>query len=141
TKPLTIGGNAGMGQLGVQRLGTAHNLRLCAPGRPNSLYLVLASLTSNVGQPIPGCTSTLPLDPDFLFNLIISGSPAIAPYFPNVVGVLNSNGFSNAPLIFTPNDPALAGASIDMAFVTIDPSFPMGCPVTEVSAVHTVTLM
>ncbi|MCA9319861.1 MAG: hypothetical protein KDB53_03955 [Planctomycetes bacterium] len=139
--PLTIGGTAGMGQLGVQRLGTAHNLILCAPNRPNRLFLALASLSSSFGQPIPGCTLVLPLDPDFLFNLVISGSPEVLPYLPNLVGVLNANGESTAPMVITPNNPLFAGLSIDMCFLTIDPSFPAACPIDEISAVTTITVM
>ncbi len=133
--PLTIGGvNAGLGTLGVQRPGLARPLYLCAPNDANAIYFCAASVTTITG--VPTCAGiNFPLDIDalFLYSTSAQGN------FLNMVGALGPTGSTVSPIVNLPNDPALSGASYNMAFLTIDFSNP-NCPIPSVSPALPITI-
>lgn len=126
--PIAIGDfAAGVAPLGVARVGTTRNYRLCAPDDGNGSYLMAAAFTNNVG--IATCGGTLPLDMDGLFVL----SQTAPATFQNFSGLLDPAGESSAPAIAIPPLPGLAGTSFLLAFGVLDPSDPT-CVVETISS-------
>jgi hypothetical protein len=104
--------------------GGAQELALSAPGtRAGDLYLVLGSASgTKPGTPIGGLPLPLNYDP----YTRVSAALANAPPFVAFVGFLDAAGEATARFELPPGiDPALAGLTLDHAFVAIDSlSFP-----------------
>jgi hypothetical protein len=104
--------------------GGAHELALSAPGaRAGDLYVVLGSASgTKPGTPIGGLPLPLNYDP----YTRVSAALANAPPFVAFVGFLDAAGEATARFELPPGiDPALAGLTLDHAFVAIDSlSFP-----------------
>ncbi len=131
--PVVIGGaDAAVSILGVPRIGTQRNLRLCSPGDGGFTFGMAAALSS-VG--ISTCAGIVPLDTDPLFFLSLDPSN---PFFIGFTGALDNTGISETPSLNVPNVPAIVGQSFVLAFVTVDFSQP--CPVRTISAPTSITI-
>jgi len=90
-------------------MGTSLGLSINAPANANDFYVVMASLTTNVGLPL-GPFGHLALDQDILFNLSFPNpDPAL---FTNFQGILDGNGQTTAPSMYLPVVPALQYSNI-----------------------------
>ena len=93
-----VADRAGMPAAGGGSIGLLLNLGASHAGE---LHLVLGSLSGAVpGIPLPG-GPVLPLNPDFLFDAMVSlqGAPGL---FPGTFGTLNASGASTATVILPP---------------------------------------
>ena len=132
--PLTLGGVDAAATLhGVPRIGTTRALRLVSPLDPGFPYVAAAS--GAVAPGIATCAGALPIAPDFLFLLSLSGSSA----FQNFAGTLDGTGESVDPQVSIPPSPALVGLPLAFAFLTLDLAQP--CPVRRISAPLAVTVL
>lgn len=130
--PVTIGATeTGIFLEGTPAIGTSEiglggrPLVVCSPQDPGETYAVLASFSSSQG--IPTCGGTIPLDLDALFTTSLSSSALI----PNGVGLLDSRGYSDAPLVPIPDNANLIGLGFSLAFVVLDTGG--GCPIARIS--------
>jgi hypothetical protein len=105
---------------GTGKIGTTLTFTLIAPTDPSLPYQV-ASSWGNSGIPID--TRTIPLAPDDLLFLSISG--AVPTIFQDYVGLLDTKGTGGAKLNI-PNIPQLKGIRVFTAFITLSPSAPSG---------------
>lgn len=112
--------------LGVPKIGTQRNLRLCAPQDPSRFYFLGAAFAGDVG--IPTCGGVVPLNPDGLLSLSTNPSN---PSFLSFSGFLDEQGESTDPAISIPGDTAFVGAAFQLAFVAVD--FAQPCPFVTVS--------
>lgn len=120
--------------LGPPRLGLARSLYLAAPSQPGAVYLAAASLSSGFGIPL-GCGQSFPLD----FDAVALASLTMPSVFQSYVGVLDAFGTSQDPTLVLPNNPNLAGLTLDFAFLTADPNSP--CGIGAVSAARSATIL
>lgn len=127
---ITIGNaDAGIAQIGVMRVGTTHGLEYCAPQDPGQLYLTLASLSA-ASPGLPTCGGFIPLTVDAL--LLASLDPGLG-LVSNGVGFLDGDGRTQAPAVALPNNPALVGVNLALAYVVLDVTAPP-CLVRRTSA-------
>ncbi len=117
--PITIGNtDAGIAQVGVMRIGTVHGLEYCAPLDAGFVYFTMASLA--VASPgIPTCGGFVPLTIDGLFLAALDPGLGLLP---NGIGVLDSDGRTQAPAVALPNNPNLLGLNVALAYAVLDPS-------------------
>lgn len=131
TTPIQVGGvDANLHLKGTPAIGTdwigfgGRQVALVSPQDPGGLYVLLASAPTGVGTPT--CGGVVPLVQDALFNLSAAGA-----VFANSVGLLDASGYSDAPLLPIPDDPALVGFDLQAAFVVVDTG--SACPIQRVS--------
>lgn len=103
---LTVNGTTGLGDMPI--------LDITRPSQPGAIFVVAASLDTNVGQNIAGLS--IALDNDFLFN---QSFPVANPaYFSGFVGALDGTGFGQA-VVTIPNIAGLAGFQLSLQAVVI----------------------
>ena len=103
---LTVNGTTGLGDMPI--------LDINQPSQPGAIFVVAASLDTNVGQNIAGLA--IALDNDFLFNQ--SFPVAIPAYFSGFVGALDGTGFGQA-VVTIPTIAGLAGFQLSLQSVVI----------------------
>ena len=117
--PLVLGGtDAGVvleGTAVIQETltGESRHFSLCAPLDAGFPYVLLASLTADVG--IPTCAGTFPLDPDALFTLSLTAGAV----FQSSTGMLGPTGTTTAPVFDLPPNPNLIGLSLELSLIHI----------------------
>jgi len=98
---------------GLAAAGSTLSLDLSAPFFPGTAYFVGASATANNGIPTPW--GTVPLDVDFLFNLV----PQFPLNFVDFSGTLDGTGIGQASFVIPPVA-GLSGFGFHTAAVIID---------------------
>ncbi len=112
-KPLT-----GLAALSPPRIGLSLTLNLTSRLDPGKAYICPFSLGFHPGIPLPGAR-TLPLNPDLLFTLSLSGG-----IFKGTVGYLGRAGKASVVLSL-PKDPVLVGLVLYSGFLVLDPARPL----------------
>lgn len=125
--PYDVGAtDAALVPLGRPFIGAKRYIQLSAPSQPDAVHVLAASATANVGVPL-GCGQTFPLD----FDALLLQSIAPSTVFIDFIGTLDAFGNSYAPAIHVPAIPSLAGASLFLGFLTVDPISPCGVGVVS----------
>lgn len=114
------GASGGLSGSGTGAPGTAVDLKLSLPADAGLAYQLGSSLGAG---PIPIDSRSLPLSPDALLFLSVSGF--LPATFQSYAGVLDAKGESTAKLAI-PNNSALKGIRIHTAFVTLKATAPSG---------------
>ncbi len=106
--------------------GANFTLLLELPAAAGLRYRIVASRSAFPGQAMPpGDWRGTPLNPDLIFLQTRAGD--VPPFTQNWSGVLDASGRAVATLNLTPLAPgALAGTSLHLHAVTLDPSAPSG---------------
>lgn len=106
--------------------GAIFTLRLELPAQAGKRYRIVAALSAFPGQAMPpGDPRGTPLNADALFARTRAGDAP--PITQNWSGVLDAQGRASAVLNLTPLAPgALAGTSVQLHAVTLDPAAPSG---------------
>lgn len=126
--PIQVGGaKASLAILGTPAVGSSRHLYLTAPTDPGMSYVAAASFGTTPGMQT--CAGVLPLNPDNLWTLSLSGSK----HFTGISGVLDGNGISTMPVLNIPNRPSLVGLEFHMAYHTLN-GVNSGCTLGSVSA-------
>jgi hypothetical protein len=106
---------------GFPTIGANWPLQITDVANPGSFYVMAASLTTDVGWTISP-TLHIALDQDVIWNLAY---PSPDPFlFAGFFGVLDANGFTNAPTVIVPPAPALVGLPLSVQAVVLAPGAP-----------------
>ncbi len=101
-------------------VGQSAPITLDCPAAPGLAFQLGASFTTGPTSIAP---RTLNLAIDDLFLLSVLGTAPTV--FSGFSGVLDATGRSSAPVVNVPNYPPASGAVIHLAFVALDPAYPL----------------